>query len=328
MLLTVSAADALARLDEFDTIVDARSESEFALDRLPGAVNWPTLDDAQRHSVGTEYAQVSPFVAQKRGALMAARNIADHIERHVLDKPKDWRPLVYCWRGGKRSGALALVLDQVGFRVHRLEGGYQRYRRAVIEALDLQPQHLDWRVVCGSTGSGKSRLLQALREQGAQVVDLEALANHRGSVLGLLPGQSQPGQKQFESRLWDALRRIDPLRPVYVESESRKVGDLRVPPTLVERMHAAPCIALELGLEARVQLLIEDYACFVDGQEAARAGATPAVVRELLEQHYDPIYRQSMQRNFAGLASPLLTVAWDGGTNSLDAAAARIVAAN
>jgi tRNA 2-selenouridine synthase len=350
MLLSINAADAIGRLDEFDTLIDARSESEFALDRLPGAVNWPSLTDAQRIVVGTEYVQQSPFLAKKRGAALVARNIADHIEREVFDKPKDWRPLVYCWRGGSRSGSLSLVLDQIGFRVHKLEGGYQAYRRAVIAALEVLPAGLQYRVICGSTGAGKSRLLQVLRAQGAQVLDLEALANHRGSVLGLVPGSPQPGQKQFESRVWDALRTFDPARPVYVESESKKVGDLRVPLALIERMRASPCLRLDLSLDARVALLLEDYGHFVTDtaafcerldalratrghdvvnawQEAARAGRTPDVVRDLLVQHYDPIYAQSMKRNFAGVTALLADLAWDGGEASLEAAAARAIAA-
>jgi len=350
MLLTITAADALANLPDFSTLIDARSQSEFALDRLPGAVNWPSLTDAERIVVGTEYVQVSPFVAKKRGAALVARNIAAHIEREVMDKPKDWRPLVYCWRGGTRSGALATVLDQIGFRVHRFEGGYQAYRRAVVAALDDLPAKFRYRVICGSTGSGKSRLLQVIRAQGAQVLDLEALANHRGSVLGLVPGSPQPGQKQFESRVWDALRQFDPARPVFVESESKKVGDLRVPLALIERMRASPCLRLELTLEARVALLLDDYGHFVTDtpsfcdrldalratrghevvnawQEAAHSGRTPEVVRELLVQHYDPIYEQSMKRNFSGVSALLAELVWDGRDASLAAAAARAIAA-
>lgn len=346
-IVTVPAAEALARLAEFDTVIDARSESEYAEDRLPGAINWPTLNDAERALIGTEYKQVSPFVARKRGAVLAARNIAAHIEREAIDKPKDWTPLVYCWRGGQRSGALSTVLSAIGFRVHLLEGGYQCYRRAVIAALDELPQRFDLRVVCGVTGSGKSRLLQRLAELDQQVLDLEQLANHRGSVLGLVPGSPQPGQKQFESRIWDALRRFDPARPVIVESESKKVGDLRVPEKLIERMRAAPCIRLELPLEGRVQLLIEDYDFFVRDtatfcarldalrvlrghevvnawQEAARAGRTREVVRDLLLSHYDPVYLQSMKRNFAGFERPLSAIEWDGSAATLDAAAQRI----
>ncbi len=347
-IVSIPAPDALQRLAEFDAVIDARSQSEYAEDRLPGAINWPTLNDAERALIGTEYKQVSPFTARKRGAVLAARNIAAHIEREGMDKPKDWTPLVYCWRGGQRSGALATVLSAIGFRVHLLEGGYREYRRAVIAALEELPQRFAFRVVCGTTGSGKSRLLQRLAETGtAQVLDLEQLANHRGSVLGLVPGSPQPGQKQFESRVWDALRRFDPARPVIVESESKKVGDLRVPEKLIERMRASPCIRLELPLEGRVQLLIEDYDFFVRDtetfcrrldalrvlrghetvnawQEAARAGRTRDVVRDLLVSHYDPVYLQSMKRNFAGFAQPMLALEWDGSAASLDAAAGRV----
>ena len=343
-LLTISASQALRRLAEFHSVIDARSESEFAEDRLPGALNWPSLTDEQRKLVGTEYKQDSPFVAKKRGAALVARNIAAHIEREVMDKPRDWVPLVYCWRGGKRSGSLALVLDQIGFKVHLLEGGYREYRRAVIQALAELPQAFQYRVVCGTTGSGKSRLLQVLRERGAQVLDLEALANHRGSVLGLVPGSPQPGQKQFESRVWNALRQFDPARTGWIESESKKVGELRVPQALVERMRASPCVQLELPIEARVALLMQDYHFFVedvaafcerldalralrgnevvnDWQEAARSGRIEGVVRDLLVAHYDPIYLQSMQRNFSGFSQATMLQAPDGDPATLAAVA-------
>jgi len=346
-LTTVTAAEALADLGRFDAIVDARSESEFAEDRLPGAVNWPSLDDAERIVIGTLYKQVSPFAARKRGAVLVARNVAAHVERHLLETAHGWTPLVYCWRGGKRSGALATVLDQIGFRVHVLEGGYREYRRAVIAALAELPARFDWRVVCGPTGSGKSRLLAELARQGAQVLDLEALANHRGSVLGLVPGTSQPSQKEFDSRVWDGLRRLDPARPVFVESESKKVGDLRVPEALIRQMRASRCLWLELPLDRRVALLIEDYGFFVSDndafcarldalrvlrgnetvagwQDAARAGRTAEVVEALLVTHYDPIYRESMRRNFPALEAPdCPSLDWDGSAAGLATAAAR-----
>jgi tRNA 2-selenouridine synthase len=344
VLSAIQAGDALARLSAFNAIVDARSPSEYALDHIPGAVNWPSLDDAERALVGTEYKQVSAFAARKRGAAIVARNVAAHIERHVLELPKDWSPLIYCWRGGQRSGALATVLGQIGFRVHLLDGGYREYRRAVVGALDTLADQLDLRVVCGPTGSGKSRLLHALRDRGAQVLDLEALANHRGSVLGLVPGSPQPSQKAFDSQLWNTLRRFDPGRPVFVESESKKVGDLRVAETLVARMRAAPCFWLELSLDRRVDLLMRDYDFFVKDtpafcdrldalrvlrghetvngwQEAAREGRSTEVVRDLLLAHYDPIYRQSMRRNFARIETPIARLEWDGSDASLEAAA-------
>jgi tRNA 2-selenouridine synthase len=349
VIIPISAAEAIADLGRFDTIVDARSPAEFAEDRLPGAVNWPSLDDEERELVGTEYKQVSPFAARKRGAALVARNVAAHVERHVLDKPHGWTPLVYCWRGGKRSGALATVLDQIGFRVHVLEGGYRAFRRALVGALAALPARFEWRVVCGPTGSGKSRLLAAIAAQGGQVLDLEALANHRGSVLGLVPGTRQPSQKAFDTSVWDALGRLDPARPVFVESESRKIGELRVPEALIERMRASPCLWLELAIEARVALLLDEYDFFVADvdafcarldalrtlrgkavvdawQDAARGGRTGEVVRDLLEQHYDPIYLESMRRNFGGVAAPSLTLQWDGSAALLAAAAARALA--
>ena len=201
-------------LGRFHAVIDARSPSEFALDHLPGAVNWPSLDDEERRLVGTEYKQVSPFEARKRGAVLVARNIARHLEREAQDLPREWRPLVYCWRGGQRSGALALVMGQVGFDVHVLEGGYREFRRRVVSALETAGTDLDLRLICGKTGSGKSRLLQALAAQGAQVLDLEALAQHRGSVLGSLPGAPQPSQKRFETLLWQQLQAFRRDQPV------------------------------------------------------------------------------------------------------------------
>ncbi len=345
----ITAADALARLGSFDTLIDARSESEFAEDHVPGAVNWPSLDDAQRHAVGTDYKQVSAFDAKKRGAVLVARNIAAHIEREAMQKPKDWRPLVYCWRGGQRSGALATVLGQIGWQVQLLDGGYREYRRAVIAELEALPELLDLRVVCGTTGSGKSLLLQALARLGEQILDLEGLANHRGSVLGLIPGQHQPGQKMFESMLWDRLRGFDSKRRVWVESESKKVGDVQVSPALVQRMRAAPCVVLDLPREARVALLMREYRHFVDDveafcnrlealrvlrghevvdswQQAAHAGRIESVVRDLLVDHYDPVYLQSMRRNFPGFSAPELHIEWDGSEPSLLAAAQHLAA--
>lgn len=317
----IPAAEAIARLAEFDAVIDARSESEYAEDRLPGAVNWPSLDDAQRHEVGTLYKQVSPFEARKRGAALVAANIARHIERGVMDKPKGWKPLVYCWRGGQRSGALSLVLGQIGFTVHLVEGGYKAFRGAVLEQLPQLAQRLSYRVVCGPTGSGKTRLLQALEAAGAQVLDLEGLASHRSSVLGLIPGQPQPAQKGFDTMVWEKLRGFDPGRPVYVESESRKVGNVAVPEALIEAMRASACLRLELPDEERVQLLLEDYAFFSEDkelfcrrldalvqlrgreqvqawQQQVRAGDVEPVVRELLVKHYDPGYASSTARNF------------------------------
>ncbi len=321
----ITADEAMARYEQFDAVIDARSEGEHAEDHLPSALNWPSLNNEERIRVGTLYKQVSPFEAQKIGAALVAANISRHILAHVLDKPKSWQPLIYCWRGGKRSNSLALILGQIGFKAHLIEGGYKAFRKAVLEDTPRRVAALHYRVLCGPTGSGKTRFLQVLAEQGQQVLDLEALASHRASVLGVIPGQPQPSQKAFETRLWDRLRRFDPARPVFVEAESKKVGNLSIPDSLMSAMRASPCVRLELSLAHRVQLLMEDYDHFasdadyfcerlerlvdlkgratVDGWQAqVRSGQTEAVVAALLEQHYDPGYESSTARNFVHYA--------------------------
>jgi tRNA 2-selenouridine synthase len=348
-LQRVAIAQVIDRLAGYDAIVDARSPSEYAEDHLPGAVNWPTLDDDERHQVGTEYKQVSAFEARKRGAALAARNIAAHVDRELPGVPRGWRPLVYCWRGGQRSGALAHVLAQIGFAVDVLDGGYREFRRRVVADLEQAGAGLAWQVVGGTTGSGKSRLLEALGRAGAQVLDLEALACHRGSVLGALPGAPQPSQKRFETLLWRALRGFDPARTVYVESESRTIGRLRLPDALLARMRAAPCLRLEMPLAARIALLMQDYAHLVRDRDQlcarlatlreargaavverwcalARAGQVEPLVAELLADHYDPIYLRSMTRNFAQFAQARLVEATDGEPATLDRLARALVA--
>ncbi len=347
-LTLISAADLLTRLHEFDTIIDARTEAEFDEDRLPGAVNWPTLNNEERIVVGTMYKQINQFEAKKRGAAMAARNIAAHIDREVIDKAKDWKPLAYCWRGGKRSGSLSLVLDQIGFKATLVEGGYKAFRAAVVADIPAQAARLHYRVVCGPTGSGKTRLLHALRAQGAQVLDLEGLANHRSSVLGAIPGVPQPSQKSFDTLVWDVLRLFDASRPVFVESESKKVGNVAIPTSLVERMRASPCINLNLPVDERIALLLEDYDFFVhnsayfckrlDALIEARGkvvvenwkaqvleGNMHPVVSELLSLHYDPGYLQSIQRNFQQYSHAIQLNMTDRSEASLRAAAQTLV---
>jgi tRNA 2-selenouridine synthase len=323
-LLTADAC--LAQLEQYDSIIDVRSESEYALDHIPGAINCPVLNDAQRIEVGTLYKQTSAFEAKKIGAALVAENIALHLKQKFRDQPRDWKPLIYCWRGGNRSGAMAHIFAKIGWPVHQLDGGYKEYRRFITQQIDQQAQTLSFQVICGPTGSGKSRLLQMLAAQGAQVLDLEKLAAHRGSVLGHLPTESQPTQKMFESRIWQTLRHYVADLPVYVESESKKIGNCRVPEILMEKMRASPCIALELSAESRVQLLMEDYAHFVQqphllsvqldhlltlhGREKikrwhamAESGELTNLVHELLTEHYDPAYLRSIQRNFLQLSS-------------------------
>ena len=314
----------VAQLSGFDEVIDVRSEAEFAEDHVPGAINCPVLDNGERARVGTIYKQRSPFEARKIGAALASANIARHMKERFLERPREWRPLVYCWRGGERSAAFAHVLSRVGWEVGRLEGGYRNYRRAVIADLERLPDPLKLRVICGMTGTGKSRLLRALHDAGAQVLDLEALSAHRGSVLGDLPGEPQPSQKMFESRVWKALGGYSSSRPVYVEAESRRIGSLRVPKALVDRMWAAECVVLESPIATRVELLKQEYAHFfarvdelntkldclaplhghavIDRWKAlALAADWDGLVAELLERHYDPAYTRAIGRHYPAL---------------------------
>ncbi|HYD79998.1 MAG TPA: tRNA 2-selenouridine(34) synthase MnmH [Paucimonas sp.] len=342
-------ADVLPLLDEFDAIIDARSPAEFAEDHIPGAINCPVLDDEERARVGTLYKQVNAFEAKKVGAALVARNIARHIDAQFLDKPRDWKPLVYCWRGGNRSGSMAHILAKIGWPAVQLDGGYKEYRRHVNAELAEMPARFRFRVVCGTTGNGKSRLLQTLASAGAQVLDLEQLAAHRGSVLGNLPSEPQPTQKTFESSIWHALRHCDPQRVVFVESESKKVGQLRVPDALMERMRASPCISLHLPQEQRVRLLMQDYPHFIEApdllnaqlecllplhgrekisrwQAMASTGRIEPLVGELLVDHYDPAYLRSIERNFVQFGQARQVALEDIAPASFEALARQLLA--
>jgi len=307
------------------------------------------LDDEQRRVVGTLYKS-SPFEARKLGAALVARNIATHLDTHTGDLNKAWRPLVYCWRGGQRSGAMNWYLGQIGWRSRQLVGGYKAYRAEVREALVALPDGLELHVLCGRTGSGKTRLLQALAAEGAQMLDLEDLASHRGSVLGGLPDQPQPSQKRFDSLLWQRLRALDPTRPVFVESESRKVGQLRVPESLHTAMReSAHCYWIDMPDAARVELLLQDYGHFavdVEGfcsqldalvtlrgkelvkqwQTQARAGDWAAVFGELMRLHYDPGYERSLRGHYPHVDQAERLLLADGGAASLQALARQIKA--
>ncbi|MBU1215196.1 MAG: tRNA 2-selenouridine(34) synthase MnmH [Gammaproteobacteria bacterium] len=314
----------LTQLGDFDEIIDVRTPAEFADDHIPGAINCPVLSDDERIIVGTLYKQVSPFEARKVGAALISRNIAHHLETLFKDKPKSWKPLIYCWRGGQRSGAMSIILAQVGWAAHKLEGGYKTYRRDVLDKLETLPARFSFRIICGPTGSGKSRLLDALTAKGAQVLDLEGLANHRGSVLGSFPSQAQPSPKSFETALVQAMSKLDPARQVFVEAESSKIGRLTLPAPLVTAMHSSACVLLDTTREARIALLMEEYRHFIDDPETLikkleilkpfhgakrieewsqliRDGKFDALVNELLALHYDPGYLRSLNSHYGDM---------------------------
>ncbi|OYY93977.1 MAG: tRNA 2-selenouridine(34) synthase MnmH [Hydrogenophilales bacterium 28-61-23] len=316
----------VAEMFDFDEIIDARSPGEYNEDHLPGAISLPVLNDEERAMVGTLHKQSSAFEAKKVGAALVARNIADHLESYFRDKPRNYRPLIYCWRGGSRSGAMTTILRSVGWNAAQLEGGHKAYRHFVIEELARLPAQFEFRVICGPTGVGKSRFLRELKACKAQVLDLEDLAAHMGSVLGAYPARPQPAQKLFESRVWHTLQSFDPERPIFVESESKKIGNLHTPEELLKRMRAATCINLHADIPVRVELLKQEYAHFlidaeslgqkldclttIQGKEQvenwkvlARSGRWDELVAELLIRHYDPAYTRSLDRNYVGALS-------------------------
>jgi tRNA 2-selenouridine synthase len=320
-----SVSVAAAALQDCDTIVDTRSPAEFAEDHIPGAISCPVLDNEERARVGTLYKQVSPFEAKKLGAALVARNISYHVENSFREKPKTWKPLVYCWRGGKRSGAMGHILREIGWDAKTLEGGYKAYRRYVVDSLAALPQRFTFRVIHGVTGSGKSRVLRALRSAGAQGLDLEDLAAHRGSVLGTLPERPQPSQKMFESLLLREILSLDAGKEVYVEGESKKIGQLQVPEALIARMRASECLLVQTDTATRVALLMDEYRHFfadpaalgvqldclvaLHGRERvgewkalAASGEWHELVARLLQDHYDTAYRRSAAQNFPRLA--------------------------
>lgn len=302
-----------------DTIIDVRAPAEFAEDHLPGAINLPVLDDTERAQVGTIYKQVSHFQARKLGAALVAQNAARHLQGPLADKPGGWQPLVYCWRGGQRSGSFSVILSQIGWRVRVLDGGYKAYRRLVTAALYDAPFPAPVMVLDGGTGTAKTDILRHVAALGGQVIDLEALAAHRGSVFGA--SGPQPSQKLFESRMAMAMVQLDPTRPVLIEAEANRIGALRLPPALWAAMVSAPRLRLCAPVDARAQWLLGQYAGFLtdpvrlgatleklrplhprkrieEWQGMALSGAFGTLAQSLIALHYDPAYAHAV-RSFA-----------------------------
>lgn len=303
---------------DYDTVIDVRSPSEYAEDHIPGSINLPALSDAERAEVGTIYVQSSAFRAKKIGAAMVARNVAAHLDGPLADMDGGWRPLVYCWRGGQRSGSFASILTQIGWRAEVIEGGYRSYRRMVVATLHDTPLRHKMILLDGYTGTAKTDLLALLAERGVQTLDLEGLAEHRGSIFGhrAVP---QPSQKAFEGRLAAALTLLDPKRPTVVEAESSKIGSCQIPPSVWAAMCAAPRIRVSASLEARAEYLVRAYADLLESPQDLKAtlgflrrmqgrervehwqalvdsGSYQELAADLMKIHYDPRYAKSRDR--------------------------------
>ena len=304
---------------EFTHVIDVRSPSEFAQDHIPGAINLPVLSDDERAEVGTTYKR-DAFRARKIGAALISRNIADMLDGPLKQMDGSFYPLIYCWRGGQRSQSLALILSQIGFRVSVVEGGYKSYRQRVVSSLDLLPEQFELRLLSGLTGTCKTKILLLMKERGFQVLDLEGLANHRGSLLGISPDTVQPSQKSFESHLATEFDSFDASKPVWLEYESNQIGAIHIPSELWRKMRLARVIEVRAPLDARVDYLLEAYDYFceqpdflkerigwlkrVRGTEKIQewfelidAQKWSAFVADMLETHYDPTYSRSMERS-------------------------------
>ncbi|MHB8285875.1 MAG: tRNA 2-selenouridine(34) synthase MnmH [Caulobacteraceae bacterium] len=306
-----------AALARFDDIIDVRSPGEFAEDHVSGAINLPVLSDAERIEVGTIYVQESKFTAKRIGAAHIARNIAAHLQGPLSDKGGGWAPVLYCWRGGQRSHAMATVLDQIGWRTTLITGGYKTYRAGVTAALyEEAAAPLRLVLLDGNTGSAKTEILHRLPGVGVQMLDLEGLAGHRGSLFGGVSGQPQPSQRLFESRLYAALAQLDPARPIVVEAESSRIGDRAIPSGFWRAMTSAPRIEIHASQAERARYLARTYLDIgadvaaleeaiarlprhhshqqkQDWRDMARTGQVEPLAHGLIAAHYDPAYARS-----------------------------------
>lgn len=316
--LSAALIDKMKDFSTYDAIIDARTPREFAEDHIPGAINLPVVDNDEYAHTGTMHRS-DTHTAYIYG-VAASLNRLSHYTATVLPTfPRGSRILVYCFRGGKRSKLWYDTLTSVGsFKAEKLEGGWKAYRAWVIEQLGDLPKRLRFVVLCGSTGVGKTRLLSRLAQRGAQVLDLEAMASHRGSVIGYLPSTPQPTQKWFDSMLRQKLQGFDATQPIFVESESRKIGRIQLPESLFLQIRQSPCIGIEASMPERVRVWMEDYGHFrsdPDGFVArldrlrriaghAEVNAWIDLVRDgqfaecferLMVNHYDPLYLRSMR---------------------------------
>lgn len=307
MPVTLSSLQDLAALP-FDEIIDVRSPAEYAEDHVPGAINLPALDNDERAVVGTIYTQEDPFKARKIGAALVAQNAARHLQGELADRAGGWRPLVYCWRGGQRSGSFTSILQQIGWRADTVKGGYKSYRRLVVQALYAETVPHRVVLIDGGTGTAKTRVLELLAEAGAQVIDLEGMANHRGSLFGGMG--AQPSQKMFESRLAMALAGADPATPLFLEAESNKVGDLLIPPSLWKAMQTAPRITLIAPLQARAAYTARTYADVT--RDSARLAHTLNALRPYHSaKQIEAWHQMAAQGDFQALAADLIAVHYD-----------------
>ena len=255
-----SPADFLGRLDAGLVCVDTRSPGEYEAGHIAGAVSLPLFSNEERARVGTTYKQVDPREALLEGLEIVGPKMRQLVER-ADELTRGTREIgVYCWRGGSRSGSVSWLLGMAGYTVHRLEGGYKAYRQHARAFIDDLP--FEFKSVDGSTGSGKTILLHHLREAGAQVLDLEAVANHKGSAFGLTPGDEQPTSEHAENLIYAQLRGFDVSRPVWLENESRNIGRVFLPDGMVDAIANAHRVEIVVPVEDRVEHIVSQYGTY------------------------------------------------------------------
>jgi tRNA 2-selenouridine synthase len=251
----LSATDFLAARND-RVVLDVRSPGEYAQGHIPGALSFPLFSDEERAQVGTFYKQKGKEAALELGLEFVGPKMAGFVQKAKTLAP-DRRLAVHCWRGGQRSQSMAWLLRQAGFDVTTLEGGYKNYRHFVLE--EIGNKKLEIKVIGGKTGSGKTKILRALRGLGEQIIDLEQLARHKGSAFGSIGEAPQPTVEQFENDLFEAVSRLDPSRRVWLENESHSIGRVYIPDSFWKNMKSAPLLNIEIPDEARIQNLLTDY---------------------------------------------------------------------
>ena len=237
--------------------IDLRSPSEYQEATIPGAINLPFFNDQERAEIGTIYRQQSPCQARARGLELIAPRLPE-LTGAIGSYAQDRQVVIFCWRGGERSQAMAEVLHLMRIPFYRLHGGYKAYRRYVLDRLACYPLG-DVVVMHGLTGCGKTQIINRLIERGYAAVDLEGLARHRGSVFGSIGMENQPGQKMFDSLLWCELKRLAPWPYLLVECESKRIGNIHLPEHLSQKMEQGRHILVYDTLENRIQRLVQDY---------------------------------------------------------------------
>ncbi len=242
-------------------VIDVRSPAEFEHGHMPGAFNLPLFTNEERSLVGTLYLQKGQSEAMIKGWELAGPKMKQYIEKATVLASGE-ETLLHCWRGGMRSNSMAWLLNTVGIKAYTLEGGYKNYRHHV-RAFFSKPRNLI--IIGGMTGSGKTDVLKALSTQGKQVIDLEGLARHKGSVFGGIGMPDQPTTEQFENNLFVALHHLNPEEPVFAEDESLAIGRVFIPGPFFEQMSSARFLKLVVPLDRRVQRLVETYTCGDNG---------------------------------------------------------------